>query len=159
MKKTYLIPLTVALIFSLTFCCSKQGVKLEESKTPQKKMTSKKTTPKTTKYENAAFKKFNKNYTTIYNKTKDYILCLNSRYNLEKMNTSSLAFFIYDLNKEEIILDETISYGSVEWIDNYKIKVEVVPGIVKGNDEESNSQDYVYNVKEGKKEGKTMLLE
>jgi hypothetical protein len=102
--------------------------------------------PDTFKYELVAKEKFKENYVMQYSPAKSYVLCLKKdSYSKEKNNISS--YFIYDLNKDGIVYEETIGKGSVEWLNDNQLQVSVIPGIVKGDEKQVNNKlNYIYDL-------------
>lgn len=91
----------------------------------------------------SAKERFGVNYNISANKNWDYFLVTNfSKSQLEV----STKFFVYDSTSAEIILEDFIRAGSVKWVDDYKIDVQIHPGNIQMN---SNKTDlgYIFDCK------------
>jgi len=96
-----------------------------------------------------AKEKFGVNFTLQENETKEFYLCTNRG----KLPTeTAIKFFIYDKHANEIILEDFIKLGSVQWDGSYKIRVRKFPGIIKLKEEGEEIPGYVFDVKSRQKD-------
>jgi len=91
-----------------------------------------------------ATEKFGEKFTLDYNTSKEFVICKNR-------NKSSIAgnlpieYFIYNINKNQMIEENTIPLGNISWVSKYEVKVEIHPGIIQKNVIPDNG--YIINVK------------
>ena len=104
------------------------------------------------KYSETASAKFGKQYTSIHNANKNYVIC-------QKLLKSSskpiilppLEFFIYDMDKDTIIFTDNLPNGNVKWLDQNEIEVRFRSGTIKRGEIQRNIVGYNYHIKTGKK--------
>jgi uncharacterized ubiquitin-like protein YukD len=60
---------------------------------------------------------------------------------------NSISFFIYDLNKDKIIYEESVQDGNIEWQNDHLVKIVNRHGIVSQEMKTSNFQIRYYDVK------------
>ena len=135
-KKYFNLAFVSLFLFSLPYCtCSEsQTLKNDEMKNLKK-------------YEILAKEKFKKNYLVDLNSSQSFAICSNNT----KSNSFS-SFFIYDILADKMLFEDSNNFSSVKWINEHQIKVSVIPGIVKGKEnEEENNIGYMYDVKKKQK--------
>lgn len=105
------------------------------------------------KCERLAQEKFNGNYVLEFNSAGSYVLCFQKEDSIKDQSpATSSAYFIYDLNKDLIVHEETIGNGRVQWLNDHQLEVSIIPGIVKGDEKnESNKLNYIYDLELKKK--------
>lgn len=102
----------------------------------------------TENYKTLASKKYGEGVDCTFNESKTHVLCLKQ----EKVKLSPaipqnpLRFFVYDLQNEKIVYEDSIEDGSVLWISNSELQIMIIPGIVSG-DENPEDFTYIYDVK------------
>lgn len=84
--------------------------------------------------EKQATEKFGSGYKLIKNKSETFILCLKPE---EKKNHphTSVEYFVYDLDKGEIILSETLLDAEVSWFDDYNLEIKINPETISDDNE------------------------
>ncbi len=93
--------------------------------------------------EKLAKEKYKNNFELVYNKNKDFVLCINkSKSNIP--SPESINYFIYDLVNNKITYEGNIPKGSINWISDYEIRLKEIPGIVQRNGPVVNI--YILNV-------------
>jgi hypothetical protein len=98
-----------------------------------------------TKYKSAeklATEKFGSGHKLIKNKSESFILCLKSE---EKQNQphTSVEYFVYDLDKEEIIFSETLLDAEVGWFDDHNLEIKINPETIS---DDNGVKMYLLNV-------------
>ena len=63
---------------------------------------------------------------------------------------SPLEYFVFEIEKNKIIFQETVSGGNVKWDSSSKIIINIVPGNIV-EDEELNNLTYYYDVTKNEK--------
>ena len=103
-------------------------------------------------YKNLALAKYGEGVEFIFNESETHVLCL--KQNKVKLSPAlpqdPLRFFVYDLQNEKIVYEDSIEDGSVNWISNSELQISIIPGIVSG-DENPEDFTYIYDVKELRK--------
>ena len=101
---------------------------------------------------NSGYKKFSEEkiksgYSIIYNSDSSFVL-FQKPLNTEIRHTqNSISFFIYDLNKDKIIYEESIQDGNIEWQNDHLVKIVNRHGIVSLEKNASNYTIQYYDVK------------
>lgn len=92
--------------------------------------------------EKLAAEKFGSGYKLIKNKSESFILCLKLE---EKQNQphTSVEYFVYDLDKEEIIFSEKLLDAEVGWFDDHNLKLRIIPEIIS---DDNDIHTYLLNV-------------
>ncbi len=103
-------------------------------------------------YQVIAEEKYEGRVDFLFNSSKTYVLCINEEKETSNPGFSPLKFFVYDLKAERVIFEDMPGRANIKWISPDNFEVDVVPGIVRG-DEEANSASpgYVYDCKLQKK--------
>ncbi len=104
-------------------------------------------------YKNLATQKYGQNVSYVYNQSKTCVLCLKTAQNLSQKGTyqNRAYFFLYDLENDRILLEESLENATVRWFNDHQLQVSITPGIVKGNEEENDELGYIYDLKLQKK--------
>lgn len=100
------------------------------------------------KLEKLAQSKFGENFSVVYNKQKDFALCI-SLTKSKIPNDKSLNYFIYNIENNSIFEERNIGTGSVSWYSDYEIKVIEIPGTIRKNQNQENG--YIINLKTNSK--------
>lgn len=95
-----------------------------------------------------ALEKFGAGFEILENETKEYALVLSRS---KSATQTGIKFFIYEVLKNEIILEDQIQLGSVKWSDRYEIEIQNFPGTVRLNDTRTQKSGYRFNVKKKQK--------
>ncbi len=61
------------------------------------------------------------------------------------------VFLIYDLEKQEVVHEDRLPQGKINWIRPYELEVIRVPGIIRGDERDNQPQGYRFHVKQLKK--------
>ncbi len=94
-------------------------------------------------YKKIAEEKFNEDYKVESNKDSTYFIIYYSPKSKIKALNPPLKFFVYSINSRQIIFQDNLSNGKVEWQNNDQFTVSTIPEIVKGGDEK-NKQIFGY---------------
>lgn len=108
--------------------------------------------PNSQVYKALAEKKFDGQANYVFNADSSAVLCVKQ----SKSNSAPfpvLRFFVYDVDSAEVVHEESLPRGTVEWIDKSRFRVTTVPGIVSGREDDSGSYGYVYDIKLRRKVG------
>lgn len=134
MKSFILLLLTT--VFFLSCCAS------SKNSSPEK------TTPA---YETLAGQKYKSTVQYLFNAGRNYVLCVHRDRPAAAKAGGTLAFFVYDLKKERLIFEDSLTDGHVNWIDEHQIQVTNIPGIVRVDEFPKETRGYVFDVTTGKK--------
>lgn len=93
-------------------------------------------------FEELVTMKYPDQSTVLMNESNTYALVQSISRKSEVKGQSSIHFFVYDKTNEEIILEDFINQGSVEWISDNLLKINEIPGVYKKDD----PQGYVFDV-------------
>lgn len=102
------------------------------------------------KFKQLAIQKYQKNLTYSFNSDTTLVICARQEKPTSGRPFSKVRFFVYDLNKNNIIYEDHIPMGSVRWFDKNQIELNTIPGIVSGMEDEG-TRVYIVNLKTGKK--------
>lgn len=130
----------VLLLVSLTIfgCCNSKHITSNEKITDQN-------------YKKLAEEKYRNNYNILINPDSSHIIVY-SKIRKENLSEPPLKYFIYNLQKNVIVFEDNLPNGDVGWIDNSLVKVSIIPGIVKGDEEENSFlHGYIYDISLNKK--------
>ena len=133
----------LTFFFVLTSCISSQpgaGVSSQEKKEPAVM----------TKYEMIAVEKFTDHIDYVFNETKTHVLCMKTNKATPKMPESTVTFFVYELQNEKIVFEESVADGSVHWITDRRLEIVQKTGTVSKNDP-GRRLVYLFDVDAGKK--------
>ena len=99
-------------------------------------------------YKKIAGQKYKNNVDYRFNASKTHVLCIKKSKPTQENPFPSLAFFLYDLKREKILLEESSTRGHVKWLNDHQIQISLIPGIVTG-DEQKNKRltGYIYDLK------------
>ena len=98
-------------------------------------------------YKKIAEEKFNKDYKVESNKDSTYFIIYYSPKSKIKELNPPLKFFVYSINSRQIIFQDNLSNGKVQWKNNDELTVSTIPEIVKGGDEKNKQIfGYTYDV-------------
>lgn len=103
------------------------------------------------KYENVqilAKQKYERDYFIIENEPGTFVLCY-KKYEKKNQPHTLLEYFVYDLNKKEIIFDEKINDADVKWYDENNLEIRITPEIISSDDE---TYVFLLNILSGKKQ-------
>ena len=84
--------------------------------------------------EKIATEKFGSGFRMIQNKSETFILCLKSE---EKKNHphTSVEYFVYDVDKEEISFSEKLLDAEIGWFDDHNLEIRIKPEIITGDND------------------------
>ena len=100
-------------------------------------------------YEKSAIEKYGDNIKYLFNAAHTYVLCIKQAQAGTEQPFPPLKFFVYDLDSEKIVYEESLANGSVKWRNDYQLEITIIPGIIKGNEEGVNY--FIYDLNEGKR--------
>ncbi len=125
----------ILLLFSmLLFSCSSSEIGNKQINNMVKKVNIKE----------LAKNMYGKNYILSYNSSKDFVICM-SNAKSKIPNNSVTKYFVFDMDKNVIVVEDKFRNGNISWYSNYEIKIVKLPGIVKKN--QMQEYGYVLNVK------------
>ena len=101
-------------------------------------------------YKSIAAGKYGKGIEYLFNEPKTYVVCLKRVKPTAQAPQNQTSFFIYDLEKEEIIFEESSIDAEVKWKSDTQVEVKITPGIISG-DETEDDFIYLYDVRSRKK--------
>ena len=82
----------------------------------------------------------------VYNSDKSFSIVYKQEKAIANNPNPFLRFFIYDMEKQEIILEDSAVGGKIRWRDNDRIEVTVTPGNISTELNDSMN-GYIYNVR------------
>jgi len=100
---------------------------------------------KKTSYQQIVNKRYNANFNFFPNKENDFILCINQKKANNLNPYPPLQFCIFSIAENNIIYEQILENGNVEWIDDYKLKIINVPTQIKKDKNPDNVR--IINVK------------
>lgn len=104
------------------------------------------------KYKSIAIEKLSTPTEYIFNSTKTIVICTDRSKNVASDPTQVLHFFVYDIEKDSVIYEDSVLGGKINWFSNSIIEIGRTPGIVSGKEgEEKSSNAYYYDIKLQKK--------
>ncbi|MCU0611822.1 MAG: hypothetical protein MUE60_08550 [Candidatus Eisenbacteria bacterium] len=72
----------------------------------------------------------------LFNESRTHVLCLSQARSASPVGpgqaTSPLRFFVYDLQADEVILEDSVENARVQWESETSLKVVITPGMVPG---------------------------
>ncbi len=117
--------LFLAAMVSFTGCKSSEGsketVQMDQSTTPA--------------YVDLAGQRFGKNAEFVDNPTGEYVLVVSKTQPTAEHPQSSVSFFVFGKQQDEVVYEDSELVSSVAWLDEYYLEVVVIPGIVKADAE------------------------
>ena len=142
-KKGLITIFNIAIISLLTSCASTE-------KTPEN--YEKEAEIETNKLESLALQKYKENFVFHKNSSNTFVLCIKQDKSPNSPVSKLTKYFLYDLDIDELIFEETIANGTVEWLNDHQIRVSLIPGIVRGDEKrEAESNSYIFDLKLKKK--------
>lgn len=98
-------------------------------------------------YVRIATEKYQTNIEYILNSNKSYVLCIKQDKPTSKVLYPPLAFFVYDLQRNKIVYEESEIIATIRWLNNTQIKVSLIPGVVSGLEEsDMKALGFVYDL-------------
>ncbi|MCI5056842.1 MAG: hypothetical protein MRY83_12080 [Flavobacteriales bacterium] len=94
-----------------------------------------------------AIERFKKNYEVIPNETNEYSLVFKRFKKMEEL-LSSVSYFVYDHKKKNVVIQDTLSSGSVKWHSSN----EVIANFKDHSSTDKRSVVYKYDVKTREKQ-------
>lgn len=91
-----------------------------------------------------ASERFGEKFSLDYNISKEFVICRNSN-NSKVAGDTPIEYFIYDLNKSQIVEKNLLPLGNISWVSKFEVRVEIHPGMIQKNVEPNNG--YILNVK------------
>jgi hypothetical protein len=99
-----------------------------------------------------ALEKFGKEHKIIKNNSKTYAICLQTIRKAKPPIMNNPRFFVYDFEKSEIIFEDKIVNGNVNWESDSLVSVSRIPGMLKKDSENKTGHKvYSFDVKTKKK--------
>ncbi len=87
--------------------------------------------------------KYGEDYKVTYNAPKDYAF-VSKRFMEKEMELSNCAFFVFGIKDNNIIIEDTLSAGSLRWTDDYTLLF-----LERGQQSKSPTKAYTIDVKTG----------
>lgn len=103
------------------------------------------TLPAVEKYKTLAVEKYKDQIDYVFNQSKTHVLCARTSKPTPKMPENNVSFFVFDLNHENIIFEESIVDGSVTWINNRQLEIIQKTGIISGENPDRR-HGYIFDV-------------
>jgi len=102
-------------------------------------------------YKQIALKRYGNKVEFLYNKNKDYVLC-KKRIDKNNLNPNVLLdFFVYNIIAHEIVYEDKIPNGQIEWLDNLHLIIRQQKGIINSTTDKGYIE-YRYNIVSGRKQ-------
>ena len=108
------------------------------------------------RYKDVAINKYKEGYNFYASGDNKYVLCTKEQEGTAINPANHIDFFVYDVEKEIIVLEKAIDKGKVKWYSNFQIEVLSIPGnMAQGQ----TLDDYtkVYNLESGAVKTKSEL--
>ncbi|MFQ5652229.1 MAG: hypothetical protein ACE5IY_20050 [bacterium] len=103
-------------------------------------------------YKKLALEKFGEDVQTYFNQSKTFVLCIKKDKTSSQNPFPPLRYFIFDLHRQEILHEESLPNGGVDWLNDYQIKITLIPGFITADERiNKNLMGYIYDVKKRKK--------
>ncbi len=103
-------------------------------------------------YQDIAEAKYNENIEYIFNADTSYVLCIKQFKPTNQTPFLKLNFFVYLLKSMQIVFEESLGRGHVKWLNNHQLQVFLIPGIIKGDEKQSQKfYGYIYDLVHHKK--------
>ena len=96
-------------------------------------------------YQSIAVAKYQGNVQYLFNQNRSQVICFKFSKPTGLKPHPELDFFIYDLNKENILFEDSLMNARVSWINNSQVQVEFIPEIIS-EDENQAKSGYIYDV-------------
>ncbi len=97
-------------------------------------------------YKTIAQEKYNSNYKLLFNDDSSYVICQEIFKSSPAMPQHRIAFFVYDINKAQLIFEDQFPDGKIGWINRHQIKIVRLSGNITGEIKEKQSQTLIYGV-------------
>ena len=84
--------------------------------------------------ESLAKEKYGTGFEIVKNEHEAMMLC----YKEDKKRSqphSTLSYFVYDLNKKEIIFEEKLFDADIKWLDAHNIEIRITPEVISSDDD------------------------
>ncbi|MFA9372244.1 MAG: hypothetical protein ACERIH_11095 [Labilibaculum antarcticum] len=101
-------------------------------------------------YQQIAEKKFGEKVEYKLNPNKTYALCQKMTLDLLQNPNQLIEFFIYDIQKEEIIYEDKIANAKISWHNNTQLLIIKQKGYIK-NPTDTGRWTYIFDLKSKKK--------
>lgn len=108
------------------------------------------------RYKDVAINKYIEGYNFYISSNNKYVLCTKEQEGTAINPANHIDFFVYDVEKEIIVLEKAIDKGKVKWYSDFQIEVLSIPGnMAQGQ----TLDDYtkVYNLESGAVKTKSEL--
>jgi hypothetical protein len=101
-------------------------------------------------YQSIAITKYQSNIEYLFNDSQSHVVCLTLSKPRAMQPHPELKFFIFDINEDEILFEDSLLNAKVGWISDSQVEVEFIPEIIS-EDEEISKSGYVFDVNTMKK--------
>ncbi|MCX6135065.1 MAG: hypothetical protein NTU47_14725 [Ignavibacteriales bacterium] len=102
-------------------------------------------------YESLALQKYGKVADLIRNTSGTAVLCVKSSKPTQLQPQRQIAFFVYDIAARTVLFEDNLPNGSVSWMDDVSVVVNVFPGTVKDDDKTPAArQGYIFDLRSRK---------
>lgn len=98
------------------------------------------------KYRSLAVEKFKENIDYVYNESKSFVLCVSAAKPTALKPQNSIRFFVYDINNDAIVMEESLTDGSARWINDRSIEVRYALGVDSKDPAVPHSGSYLFDV-------------
>ncbi|MCF8240536.1 MAG: hypothetical protein K9J16_04055 [Melioribacteraceae bacterium] len=100
--------------------------------------------------EETAVEKISGNYILLFNSDSSFAVCHNEQIPTPEIVHPVLNFFVFDISAGEIIFNESLQNGTIEWINDTQVKVSYTPTVIRG-DQEDESYYFIYDIQKREK--------
>jgi len=101
-------------------------------------------------YQQIASEKLGEKVDFKLNSNKSYVLCQKIKTALELNPNQPIAFFVYDIKKNEIIYEDNIANAKISWYNNTQLKIVMQKGYIV-SPEDTGKSIYFFDLKSKKK--------
>ncbi len=127
------------LAFSIAACCSTKNTTKEKNSDNQS-------------YKSIAKEKYNENYIVKSNIDSTYFVVASTSKKTSQNINSPLKFFVYNNKTGQVIFEDNLINGKLEWINRNQIKITTEPEVISGIEEKNKSMTgYIYDVTKKRK--------
>ena len=103
--------------------------------------------PTREKYHQVAETKFGGGIEYRFNDSKNFVICLKKQKPTAQIPQNRLFFFVYNLENNQIIFEDSVTDGEVSWKSNTQFRVRTTPGMLTGDPEYNQKlMGYVFDV-------------
>jgi len=103
-------------------------------------------------YKTVAIQKYLSDVNYLFSPDSIYVVCYKMGKQSEGNNLAQLKFFIFNTKTNSIEFEDNSRTDTIEWINNFKLKVSKRPGIISVKPKINNKLlGYIYNLKKHKK--------